>query len=86
MFLVPADEDNIKKAYQILLDELEKFNPELLDKRRILGISKSDLIDDELKEMISEDLPTDLPIIFFSAVTGNHLMELKDKIWQTINE
>lgn len=85
LFLVPADEDDIKKAYHILLDELDKFNPELLDKRRILGISKSDLIDDELKEMISEDLPTDLPVIFFSAVTGKNLMELKDKIWHTIN-
>ena len=85
LFLVPADADNIKESYKILLNELTQYNPELLDKDRILGISKSDLIDDELKEMLSEELPQDLPVIFFSAVTGDNLMPLKDKIWETIN-
>ncbi len=85
LFIVPADADNIKESYNILCNELEKFNPELLDKKRILGISKFDLIDKELKEMLQEDLPEDVPIIFFSAVTGHNLMPLKDLIWEAIN-
>lgn len=86
LFLVPCDAENIKKSYNILCGELEKYNPELLDKKRILGISKTDMIDEELKEMISEDLPEDLPIVFFSAVSGENLMQLKDLLWQVINE
>lgn len=85
LFLVPADADSISKSYEILLDELKQFNPELLDKDRILGISKSDLVDEELKEMLSDDLPSDLPVIFFSSVTNENLQVLKDKIWHMIN-
>lgn len=85
LFLVPADADSIIESYQILLNELTQYNPELLDKDRILGISKCDLIDEELKAMLSEDLPDDLPVLFFSAVSGENLMVLKDKIWETIN-
>jgi GTP-binding protein len=85
LFVVPADSENINDAYQILLGELEKYNPELLDKQRILGISKTDLIDDELKEMLSSDLPKGIPTIWFSAVTNDNLQGMKDLLWKTIN-
>ncbi len=85
LFVVPADSENIKDAYEILLGELEKYNPELLDKQRILGVSKTDLIDDELKEMLSDSLPEGLPVIWFSAVTNDNLLVLKDLLWKTIN-
>ncbi len=84
LFLVPADTDDIKKAYEILLSELERYNPELLDKNRILGVSKSDLIDEELEEMLKETLPRDLPCVFFSSVSGKGITELKDLIWNSI--
>jgi len=86
LFVVPSDSENIKDAYQILLNELEKYNPELLDKQRILGISKSDLIDEELKEMLADEIPEDIPVVWFSAVTNENLVELKDLLWKTINE
>ncbi len=86
LFMVPADADNIQKEYQILLDELEKFNKELIHKPRILVISKSDLIDEELKEMLKEEIPNDVPVIYISSVTQTNLVELKDLIWQTINQ
>ncbi|GLR19181.1 GTPase ObgE [Portibacter lacus] len=85
LFVVPADSDSIKEAYQILLSELEKYNPQLLDKQRILGISKTDLIDDELKKMMSDDIPKDIPSIWFSAVTGENILQMKDLLWNTIN-
>ncbi len=84
LFLVPADADNIKVEYKILLNELEKYNPELLDKPRILGISKSDLIDEELKAMLMEDIPREIPHLFFSSVTQKGITELKDKVWENI--
>ena len=86
LFLVPADSDSIISQYKVLLNELEKYNPELMDKPRLLGISKQDLIDEELKTMLQEDLPTDIPYIFFSSVSQQGLTELKDLIWTTINE
>lgn len=86
LFLVPADSDSIKEQYTVLLNELSKFNPELMDKPRILGISKQDLIDDELKEMLMEEIPDDLPVVFFSSVSQQGLVELKDIIWKTITE
>jgi len=67
-----------------LLNELEQYNPELLDKRRVLAITKSDLLDDELKEEIAKDLP-DIPCVFISAITQQALPELKDMIWKEIN-
>lgn len=85
LFLVPSDADNIREEYEILVKELEKYNPELLDKPRILAISKSDLIDDELKEMLQEDIPDTLPVVFFSSVAQQGLTELKDLLWKTIN-
>lgn len=91
LFLVSADTTDIFAEYKVLLGELKKYNPELLDKKRILGISKSDLIDDELQELISKDLNKRLkgknriPYMFFSAHRKEHLQELKDLIWENIH-
>ena len=85
LFLVPADADDIKNEYQVLLNELKKYNPELLDKKRILAISKSDMLDDELKKEIEKDLPQDLPHIFISSYTGENLDKLKDLLWKELN-
>ncbi len=85
LFVVPADADDIAGAYEILLRELEAYNKELLHKPRILGISKSDLLDEELKQLLEPHLPQGIPHIFFSAVTGQGLTELKDLLWQSMN-
>ncbi len=84
LFLVPADSENILKEYNILVEELSKYNPELLDKRRILAISKADFLDDELKDEIREDLP-EVPWCFLSSVTGEGVSALKDMIWKELN-
>ncbi|MEM9325048.1 MAG: GTPase ObgE [Bacteroidota bacterium] len=84
LFLVPADADDIKREYEILLHELEKHNPELLDKDRLIAISKSDMLDEELQREMSEELP-DLPHLFISSVAQTGLQELKDQIWQKLN-
>lgn len=83
LFVIPADCDSVKKEYDILLNELKLYNPELLDKHRVLAISKTDLIDDELKESIKNDLPQ-LPYVFISAVTGEGLTSLKDILWTAL--
>jgi len=85
LFLVPADAEDIPKEYQILLNELKKYNPELLDKKRILAISKSDMLDEELKKEIEKELPKDIPHIFISSYTGENLDRLKDLLWQELN-
>jgi len=85
LFIVPADADDINKEYNILLRELKKYNPELLDKDRILAISKSDMLDEELKIEISKELPKDLPSLFISSVAQQGLTELKDLIWKQLN-
>lgn len=85
LFLVPADAHDITKQYLILLNELQQYNPELLDKQRILAISKSDMLDDELMAEIKPDLPKDLPVIFISSVTNQGIMQLKDIIWKKLN-
>ena len=85
LFMVPGDADNIKHDYEVLLNELKEFNPEMLEKHRVLAITKSDLLDDELISMLREELPTDLPVIFISAVTGYGLDELKDILWRELN-
>ena len=85
LFMIAADSDDINKEYQTLLNEITQFNPELLDKNRILAISKSDLLDDELKEEIKKDLPN-IPYLFISSVAEQGLMELKYLIWEKINE
>lgn len=84
LFVVPADSDDILKEYEILLNELEQYNPELLDKERILAISKADLLDEELIEEIKKDLG-DKKAVFFSSVSQKNLTELKDLIWNTLN-
>ena len=86
LFMVPSDANDIAKEYKILLRELQKYNPELLDKDRILAVSKSDMLDEELKEEIAKDLPKDLPSLFISSVAQEGLTELKDLIWKKLNE
>ena len=86
LFLVPADSDDILKEYHILLGELKKYNPQLLDKKRILALSKSDMLDQELKDEIAENLPQDMICLYISSVAQQGLMELKDAIWQKLNE
>ena len=85
LFMVPGDTDDIKREYEILLNELRQFNPEMLDKHRVLAITKCDLLDEELIEMLRDTLPNDLPIVFISAVTGFGLEELKDVLWRELN-
>ena len=85
LFMVPGDTDNIKREYEILLNEVGSFNEGLLDKHRILAVTKSDLLDEELMEMLREDLPDDLPVIFISAVSGHNITELKDLLWTELN-
>lgn len=84
LFLVPADSKNIREEYEILLNELSQYNRELLDKKRLLGISKADLLDEELKNELRKDLP-DLPRVFFSSLTGEGVNTLKDMIWKLLN-
>lgn len=88
LFLIPADAKDIKKQYDILLDELKRYNPELMDKDRLIAISKSDLLDDELKAELSKELDKELnmPYIFISSVAQAGLTELKDKLWQMLNK
>jgi GTP-binding protein len=85
LFMVPCDTDNIANEYRILLKELQQYNPELLDKQRILAVSKADMIDEELQEEIEKELP-DVPYVFISSVAQKGLTELKDLIWQKLNE
>lgn len=85
LFMVPADADDITEQYNILLEELRRFNPQLIDKQRLLAISKSDMLDDELRDEIAATLPDDIPVVFISAVTGQGIPELKDILWREIN-
>ncbi|NCP20909.1 MAG: GTPase ObgE [Flavobacteriales bacterium CG_4_9_14_0_2_um_filter_35_242] len=86
LFLVPADSADISKEYHILLNELKLHNPELLDKNRLLAISKSDMLDDELKSEIEATLPNDLPHLFISSLANKGLTKLKDKLWSLLND
>lgn len=85
LFLIPADSNNHKKEFGILVNELEQYNPELLHKQFIIAISKSDMLDEELKEAISKELPKDVPHLFISSVTNKGLTELKDLLWEILN-
>ncbi len=85
LFMVPGDTDDIRREYELLLNELEQFNPELLDKHRVLAVTKCDLLDDELIAMLRATTPDDLPVVFISAVTGQGLDELKDVLWRELN-
>jgi len=87
LFLIPADADDIKKQYDILLDELRRYNPEMLDKERLVAISKSDMLDDELMAELKEELDNEMPVdyMFISSVAQLGLSELKDKLWKLLN-
>jgi GTP-binding protein len=84
LFLVPADSKDIKAEYDILINELRMYNPELLDKKRVLAISKSDMLDEELIDEIRNVLP-DVPRVFISSITGQGLNTLKDMLWKVLN-
>lgn len=86
LFLIPADSNDHKKEFEILVTELEKYNPELLHKQFIIAISKSDLLDDELIAAIEKQLPKNIPHIFISSVTQKNISELKDLLWKVLNE
>ena len=86
LFLIPADSSDHKKEFQILLKELENYNPELLHKQFVMAVSKSDLLDEELMKDIEKELPKNIPHIFISSVTGQGLVELKDLLWKVLNE
>lgn len=85
LFMVPGDTDDIRREYEVLLRELEQFNPGMLDKHRVLTVTKCDLLDEELIDMLKADLPSDLPVVFISAVTGFGLDRLKDVLWTELN-
>ena len=86
LFMIPADTDDIQKEYDILLNELYQYNQELLDKPRVLALTKVDLIDEELKEMLVSEIPDGIPYLFISSVAQQGIQELKDLLWKTINE
>ena len=86
LFLVPADADSIRKEYEILENELRMYNPELLDKQRILAISKADMLDDIMKDQMKSDIPDNIPHVFISSVAQQGLEELKDCIWQELHK
>jgi GTP-binding protein len=86
LFLIPADSKDHKKELEILMNELEEYNPEMLQKDFVIAISKTDMLDEELKEAIKKELPTTIPHVFISSVTGYGLQELKDLLWKTLND
>jgi len=86
LFLLPADSKDHKEEFRILHNELESYNPEMLQKDVVIAISKSDMLDDELKAGIEKELPAGIPHIFISSVTGKGLPELKDLLWETMNK
>ncbi len=86
LFCIPCDTNNIREEYETLLNELRLYNPELLDKPRLLALTKSDLIDDELKEMLKVDIPEGIDHLYISAVAQKGLDRLKDELWRKITE
>ena len=86
LFLIPADSQDHKKEFDILYNELKEYNSELLQKDFIIAISKSDMLDDELKEAIAKELPENIPHLFISSVAQKGLIELKDLLWNTLNK
>ena len=85
LFMIPADTEDIAKEYAILVEELRKYNPELLDKKRVMAISKCDLLDEELTDAMRPLLPGDMPAVFISSVKGTGITPLKDLLWRAIN-
>jgi len=86
LFLIPADSSDHRKEFEVLLNELEQYNPELLHKEMLIAISKSDMLDDELREAISKEMPEHIPHMFISSVTQTGLTELKDALWKALNK
>lgn len=86
LFMIPADSKDHRKEFEILVNELKEYNPELLQKQFIIAISKSDMLDDELKEAIQKELPGNTATIFISALTNNNIQQLKDLLWNTLND
>lgn len=86
LFLIPADSDDHRKEFEILRKELEEYNPEMLQKDFVIAISKSDMLDEELKDAIKKELPANIPLIFISSITNKGLTELKDLLWDTLNK
>ena len=86
LFVIPADSNNHFNEFEILKSELKEYNPELLDKKMVIAISKSDLLDDELKEAIKKELPDNIPYVFISSIANTGLLKLKDILWNTLNE
>ena len=86
LFMIPADSDNIIEEYEILLKELKQYNPELLDKEKMLAITKSDLLDQELTQEIKKELPADIKTVFISSISQIGIVELKDMIWKMIHD
>ena len=86
LFLIPADSTNHREEFDILVNELEQYNPELLQKDFLIAISKSDMLDDELKDAITKELPPNIPHVFISSITNQGLIELKDRLWQILNK
>lgn len=86
LFLIPADSKDHRKEYEILVSELEQYNPELLHKQFLIAISKSDMLDEELKNAIAQEMPATVPLVFISSVTNQGLTALKDKLWALLNE
>lgn len=85
LFMVPADSKDLRNEYEILLNELRKYNPELLDKKRVLAVTKSDMLDEELMEALRQELPADVESVFISSITGSGLTQLKDLIWKNLH-
>lgn len=86
LFMIPADSDNIKKDFEVLMNELRTYNPEMLDKQRLLAITKCDMLDDELIDMLRAELPDGIPTVFISSVSNYGLDELKDMLWTMLND
>jgi GTP-binding protein len=86
LFVIPADSKDHRKEFDILLDELEKYNPEMMQKQFVIAISKTDMLDDELQAAIAKELPANIPHVFISSVTGNGLSQLKDLLWVELNK
>ena len=84
--MVPADSDDIRKEYEILLNELRNFNPEMLDKQRVLAVTKCDMLDQELMDEIEPTLPENIPHVFISAISGLGISVLKDILWEELNK
>ena len=86
LFMIPADSDDVRRDYEILLGELTQYNPELLDKRRLLAVTKCDMLDDELIGQMRPHLPEGIPAVFISSVSGLNIQQLKDMLWQALQE